>query len=128
MIQKITSSVLVLAALAFGVLMLAPTTHAATSTVDPGTALTNGVTAAGGGGSTKDDLPKLIQNIINTLLFIGGAVAVVMIVIGGIRYVTSNGAQDQIKAAKDTIMYSVIGLIVALLAYAIVTFVVQNIK
>lgn len=57
-----------------------------------------------------------------------GALAVIMIIVGGIRYTTSNGDASRIKAAKDTIMYSVVGLVVALLAYAIVRFIVDNIK
>jgi hypothetical protein len=43
-----------------------------------------------------------------------------MIVIGGFRYVTSQGDPSHIKAAKDTILYSVIGLIVAILSFAVV--------
>jgi multisubunit Na+/H+ antiporter MnhB subunit len=49
-----------------------------------------------------------------------------MIIIGGIRYTTSNGESSQIKSAKDTIMYAVIGLVVAILAYSIVNFVVDQ--
>jgi multisubunit Na+/H+ antiporter MnhB subunit len=59
-------------------------------------------------------------------LFILGAIAVIMIVIGGIRYTTSNGDSGSIKSAKDTILYAVVGLVVAMLAYAIVNFVVQS--
>lgn len=87
-----------------------------------------GVNSAGGTNNNKTDLTTFITNIINVLLFVIGAVAVIMIIIGGIRYVTSNGDQTQVKGAKDTIMYSVIGLVVAILAYAIVQFVVTNIK
>lgn len=123
MLKKITESLLIAAALMFGMTTaLAP----AVSAVDTKTQITEGINAAGGSASS-DDLPKFIQNIVNVLLFIAGAIAVVMIILGGIRYVTSNGAQDQVKAAKDTILYSVIGLIVALLAFAIVNFVVSNI-
>lgn len=128
MLKKISSLLVIAATLAFGsVAMLTPTVSAATSAVNPTDAINTGVEAAGG-TATKDDLPKLIQTIVNVLLFIAGAIAVVMIILGGIRYVTSNGAQDQVKAAKDTILYSVVGLIVALLAFAIVQFVVANIK
>jgi multisubunit Na+/H+ antiporter MnhB subunit len=52
-----------------------------------------------------------------------GAIAVIMIVIGGIRYTLSNGESAAITGAKNTILYAVIGLVVALLAYAIVNFV-----
>lgn len=75
--------------------------------------------------STGDSLGKMIQTVINILLYILGAVAVVMIVIGGIRYTTSNGDSGAIKSAKDTILYAVIGLVVAILAYSIVNFVIS---
>ena len=66
----------------------------------------------------------LIRNVINILLWAIGIVSVIMIIIGGFRYVTSNGDSSQVTAAKNTIMYSVIGLIIAIFAYAIVNFVV----
>ncbi len=71
-----------------------------------------------------DNAASMIQIVINILLFLVGTIAVIMIVVGGIRYTTSNGNASQVKEAKDTIIYSVIGLIVAMMAYAIVNFVV----
>lgn len=73
-----------------------------------------------------DDATKLMKNVINTLLFVLGGIAVIMIVIGGIKYATSNGNAADIKSAKDTIMYSVVGLVVAMMAYAIVNFVIDR--
>src|SRR5688572_24496967 len=69
---------------------------------------------------------SLWTRILDAFTFIIGAISVLMIIIGGIRYVTSGGDQAGVKAAKDTILYSVIGLIVAMLAYAIVHFVISN--
>ena len=87
-------------------------------------------------GNTSSDLCKpansnetigpVVQAIINTLLFAVGTVSVIMIIVGGIRYTTSNGDSSQITAAKNTIFYSVIGLIVALLSFVIVQFVVNR--
>jgi uncharacterized membrane protein len=65
----------------------------------------------------------IFSTITNVLLFIIGAVAVIMIVIGGLRYVLSGGDSKQVEAAKNTIMYAIVGIIVALLAYAAVNFV-----
>jgi len=65
-----------------------------------------------------------VQTLINTLLMAIGIIAVIMIIVGGIRYTLSNGDASQIKSAKDTILYAVVGLVVAMLAYAIVNFVV----
>ena len=61
--------------------------------------------------------------IVNILLFIIGAIAVIMLIVGGIRYVISGGDQAQVTSAKNTIMYAIVGIIIAILAYAIVNFV-----
>lgn len=93
--------------------------------LDPGAGVRDGINKAGGGAGSGN-LSAGIKNVINALLFILGAIAVIMIVIGGIKYTISNGDASSIKSAKDTILYSVIGLVVALLAYAIVNFVVDQ--
>lgn len=69
-----------------------------------------------------------VQTVISVLLFAIGAISVIMIIVGGFRYVVSNGDASRIKAAKDTILYAVVGLVVALLAYVIVGFVVTQFK
>ena len=95
----------------------------------PKSEVTKGITAANGGNECEDDsctLGGTVKTVTDVLLFIVGAVAVIMIIIGGIRYVTSNGDGNQVTAAKNTILYSVIGLVVALLAYAIVNFVLNQ--
>ncbi|MCX6728157.1 MAG: hypothetical protein NTV39_00085 [Candidatus Saccharibacteria bacterium] len=78
--------------------------------------------------SKKNSFSYIVGVIVNTLLFLVAAVSVVMIIIGGIYYTTSNGDASLVKKAKDTIMYSVIGLIVAIMAYAIVNFVITAFK
>lgn len=75
-----------------------------------------------------DKAPDMVKNIINTLLYVLGIIAVIMIIIGGIRYVVSAGDSSAITAAKNTILYAVIGLVVAILAFAIVNFVVTAFK
>ncbi len=64
--------------------------------------------------------------ITSIMLFVIGAIAVIMIVIGGLRYVLSGGDSNQITAAKNTILYAVIGIVVAILAYAIIGFVINS--
>ncbi len=66
----------------------------------------------------------IFQQISNTLIFLVGAIAVIMLIIGGLRYVTSNGEAASIKGAKDTITYAIIGIIVAMLSFALVSFVI----
>ncbi len=66
----------------------------------------------------------LVKNIVNVLLYIIGAISVVMIIIGGLLMVTSHGDSSSLTKAKNTILYAVVGLIVAFLAYAIINWVV----
>ena len=68
----------------------------------------------------------VFAEISSILLFIVGAIAVIMIVIGGLRYVISGGDASQVQAAKNTILYALVGIIVAILAYAAVNFVINS--
>lgn len=74
----------------------------------------------------NDSASTLMTTVISTMLLLIGSIAVIMIIIGGIRYTTSNGDPSKVKSAKDTILYSVIGLVVAIGAYAIVKFVLNR--
>ena len=107
----------------------------ATTPVSAVDVFSGGCGATGGSGalcgaatSGNETFQKLMQKVINTILLVLGIIAVIMIVVGGIRYVTSNGDSSQISSAKDTILYAVIGLIVAIMAYAIVGFVISRFK
>lgn len=77
--------------------------------------------------SQDADLWGIVNTIINVILAIVGVIAVIMIIFGGIQYSTSAGDPGKVKKAKDTILYGVIGLVIALLAFAIVNFVLDNI-
>lgn len=77
-------------------------------------------------GSGGDDITSLVANIINTLLFLSGIIAVIFIIIGGVRYTIAQGDSGQLASAKNTIMYAVIGLVVAMAAFAIVNFVISR--
>lgn len=76
-------------------------------------------------GST--DLMKTLDTIISVVLGVLGLLAVVVIIYGGFMYTSSAGDSTKTKKAKDAIMYGVIGLVIALLAYAIVNFVLSSI-
>lgn len=68
----------------------------------------------------------IFSTITNTLLFILGAISVIMIIVGGLRYVISGGDSAAVTAAKNTILYAIVGVIVAILAYAIIHFVIGS--
>ena len=76
---------------------------------------------------TDTDLNESIINIINAVIGVLGLVCVVVMIIGGVNYMTSSGDTGKVKKAKDTILYGVIGLVVCVLAFAIVNFVIKNI-
>ncbi len=75
---------------------------------------------------SKNGVNSVFKNISNTALYIIGAVSVLMIIYGGIRYATSAGIAKNVTTAKEIIFYSVIGLVVAIMAYAIVDFVIDK--
>ncbi len=74
-------------------------------------------------GNLLDTLKKVITVIVGAL----GFVAVAMVVIGGVTYATSQGDATKTKKAMNTILYGIVGVIVAMLAYAIVNFILGNV-
>ena len=92
------------------------------------------LTLRGGVDSSKsDDQPASLfgdggafETVSKVLLFVIGAVSVIMLIIGGIRYTISQGDSTAVTSAKNTILYSIIGLVVAIIAYAAVDFVVNS--
>ena len=82
--------------------------------------------ASGCPGADTYDLGESIQNIINAIIVILGIVAVIVIIVGGVQYMTSNGDAGKVQKAKNTILYAAIGLIICVLAAAIVNFVIFN--
>ncbi len=75
--------------------------------------------------NTPDNPGDIIGAATNTLLTAAGVISVIMIIVGGIMYALSAGDSGKAGKAKDTILYSVIGLAITMLAYAIVNFVIK---
>ena len=80
------------------------------------------------GQQAKDTVNNLLTDIINIFSLIVGVVAVIMIIIGGLKYITSGGESSNITGAKNTILYAVIGLVVVALAQFIVKFVLSKVN
>lgn len=78
---------------------------------------------AGGCASGGTELQTVIRAVIQILSLIGGIAAIIMLIIGGIKYVTSGGDSSSIASAKTTIIYAIVGLIIVALAQVIVRFV-----
>lgn len=85
----------------------------------------DGINAAKG-NLQQTDLTDAISGITNLMITIIGIVSVIMLIIGGFRYVLSGGDQKGTTAAKDTILYAIIGVVVALLSYSIMNFVIKQ--
>ena len=69
----------------------------------------------------------VFSRITNTVLLIVGLISVIMLVYGGLRYILSGGDSKKVTDAKNTILYALIGLIISMLAYAIVHFVLNSV-
>jgi hypothetical protein len=112
---------IIVAALALTV-TLAPLTGAFDGSIQ------GGADSARGTDQTEDLFGQtgIFRTITNVLLFVLGAISVIMIIIGGLRYVVSGGNSTAVTAAKNTILYAIVGVIVALLAYAIINFVLDS--
>ena len=67
------------------------------------------------------------ENVLNLVSFVVGAIAVLMLIIGGIRFVVSNGDPGQVQSARNTVIYSLVGVVIALVARGIVTFVLNRV-
>lgn len=115
-----------------GVASVSPAVYAAEdvlpSTSNPATEF------IGGGSSTiapngvnESGLMGTIQDVINVVIGIIGMLAVIMIIMGGISFATSQGDAAKVTKARNTILYGVVGLIISLLAFAIVNFVLSSI-
>lgn len=120
MITKFKKTALFFASLGlFASFVLAPAVQAIdiTETGDADTSILKNENDSGG------DFATIVGNVISTLLFILGIAAVIIIIIGGIKFATANGDPGAVKSARNTILYAVVGLIAAILAYVIVQFV-----
>lgn len=122
------SAVAVVSALVFGVVCVGMPRMALTASNDSsktaacdGAGLPNCQQAAG--SITVQGVLKLALNLLSVA---AGVIAVVMIIVGGVKYMTSQGEASQTASAKNTILYAVIGIVVAVLAQVIVKFVLSR--
>lgn len=76
----------------------------------------------------NSDLKSVAKNVINVLFWVVGVAAVIVIIYSGLQYILSTGDSGKVQKAKNTIVYAVVGLIVAILSYAIVGFVIDSLS
>lgn len=116
---------IVVAALLLGVFTVVVPVDAQAATIDVLSscdANSEGKVCQGGGGG----IFAMIKGIVNLLITVGGIIATIMIIVGGIRYSTSGGDPKGVSGGRDTIVYSVVGLVVSIMAFAIVNFVLNR--
>ena len=94
------------------------------------TQLSEGVSQAAPSGADTEVFGDggIFTTVADILLFLVGAISVIMLIIGGIRYVVSAGDQQAVTNAKNTILYAIVGIVIAFLAFAAVNFVVNQLE
>jgi len=103
-------------------IFFAHTTYAFDLTMGDGASSARGVDQA----VTLFGASGVFTTVSNIMLFAVGAISVIMVVIGGLRYVISGGNSGNVTGAKNTILYAIVGLVIAMLAYALVNFVIAS--
>ena len=68
-----------------------------------------------------------LQSALQLVFGLAGAMAFIIIVLGGLKYVLSQGQPQETAKAKDTVLYAVIGLVVCIFAFSLVTFVIREV-
>ena len=135
MIQKIKSFLLLsVAALTLGSQALVPVAVSAACTAGIQSGIAAGVTAATGSAedcSTSADgannsLQNIAKKVVNVFSIIVGIVAVIFVIYGGFRYITSGGDSGSVGNAKNTLIYALVGLVIVALAQLIVHYVLST--
>lgn len=103
-------------------MVVSPASFAISLTIQDGANSARGVDQA----TTLFGATGIFTTISNVMLFAVGAISVIMVIIGGLRYVISGGNSGNITAAKNTILYAVVGLIISIMAYAMINFVISS--
>lgn len=128
--KKIAGFTLVVPALVLGLAFATPQVAYAQSCTDASGGIGGGANCAKPTGAAENLFGdgSIFNTITNILLFLIGAVSVIMLIIGGVRYVVSGGDQGAVTSAKNTILYAIIGIVVAFLAFAAVRFVTDQLS
>lgn len=123
--KNIGRALLVVPALALGLAFATPVAAQCPDTIDVSQGIGQGAECVKPDTAPADLFGEnsVFVTVTNILLFVIGAIAVIMLIVGGIRYVVSQGDQNAITSAKNTILYAIIGIVVAFLAFAAVRFV-----
>lgn len=107
--------------------LLVPAMVGAQPSIQEGLCEGSSLQVGGGGGCADtegdDEINSIITSVINIFSLVVGVVAVIMIIIGGLKYITSSGDSNNVTSAKNTILYAIIGLVIVAMAQFVVRFV-----
>ena len=129
LIRKLLTTLMLSISLAVPVMALSSNTVYADCT-DAKSCAQEGVCSVDQTGCTKDaqgSVSTLVSTIINILSLVVGVTAVIMIIIGGFKYIISSGDSSNVTSAKNTILYAIVGLVIVALAQVIVRFVIGRV-
>ena len=87
-----------------------------------------GATGSAQGLARDTDGNSIVTKIINILLWLVVILSVIMLIFGGIKYATSAGSSEKITSAKNTIMYAIIGLIIAVFSWALISWITTTLE
>jgi hypothetical protein len=126
--KQIFATIAIATALFVGQIAL-PMAASAAPSAAPNADVCAGIQATGASSCTNGtQVNNIISTVINILSVIVGIAAVIMIIVGGLKYVTSGGDSAATASAKNTILYAIIGLVIAALAQFIVKYVLSRVK
>ncbi len=118
------TGILLLIGFVFAVFAVLLTPEAANASIDQ----VRGGIEATGEAPAGVDVNSIIATVINIFSFVVGVIAVIMIIVGGLKYITSTGDSSKTESAKNTILYAVIGLVIVAVAQVIVIFVLDEVQ
>lgn len=120
-IKKILSAAILLPAIVLGVSVFAQPVMAAPDDLN----LQTGIDQTQPNNTPTELFGEegMFKRVADVLLFLVGAISVIMLIVGGIRYVVSGGDSTAVQSAKNTILYAIVGIVVAILAFAIVSWI-----
>ena len=123
--KKSIISIAIMTCAVFGVSVLSTASLSGSVSAQVSVGINSATTSEMKGKSIDGD-KGLIKTVVNVLLWAVGILSVIMIIFSGFRYITSAGDASKTKSAQSTLIYSVVGLIVAIMAYAIVNMVTNR--
>ncbi len=107
-----------------------PTAAAVAACPGPGSSKGQVLEGVGQTGSNCSDtgITKTVEVVVEILSWVAGIAAIIMVIIAGFKYITSNGDAGKVGSAKTTLIYALVGIAIAALAQVLVHFVINSAK